>query len=467
MHYIMNVGDAWFAQVPREGNIYVRSGNMHDTATRCTACHPSSFSTEANLVAHRNGYPIRSKSNFQYVIDRLYNSITPLYGDDGLYWQRFIAIPLQAQGKQGGDPARLRAAGLAASRRRPSSGSARSCERAWEIAPRPARRTSSTASSRSTASSASPGATGGSCTSWPGGRAAPTLPGPRPTIATILGERAADRRIETLQDRIHRLYAWWLIDKTSIRQQDQARDRRAARAPERRRRLARGRFRARARAPSTRPGSSPGRCSGSACRATIPALAKALRYLLAQQQDFGGWFQTTTHENFRTPMRETRYAVMALAEAFPRRRVRQHRGWGNRDDGPARLPRTDSLVHTLDDLENLWDVPEPDRPEFAAGDRPTARTSRAAGPRGGGGLPGPAGPGGVGRSPGSAARRSVQDRLASGGLGAAAARQPGHGRRRDQDRRSTIPIPRVAAGPPGSSPISSTAWTSASTWPIV
>ena len=31
-----------------------------------------------------------------------------------------------------------------------------------------------------------------------------------------------------------------------------------------------------------------------------------------------GWFQTTTHENFRTPMRETRYAVMALAEAFPR-----------------------------------------------------------------------------------------------------------------------------------------------------
>ena len=102
MHYIINVGDAWFAQVPREGNIYVRADNLHDTATRCTACHPSSFSTEANLVAHRNGYPIRSKSNFQYVIDRLYNSPTPLYGNDGLYWQRFIAIPLQAQGKQGG-----------------------------------------------------------------------------------------------------------------------------------------------------------------------------------------------------------------------------------------------------------------------------------------------------------------------------------------------------------------------------
>ena len=127
MHYIMNVGDAWFAQVPREGNIYVRADNMHDTATRCTACHPSSFSTEANLAAHRNGYPIRSKSNFQYVIDRLYNSITPLYGDDGLYWQRFIAHPAPGPGEARGDPAGFRARGVAAARPRPSSGSARSC----------------------------------------------------------------------------------------------------------------------------------------------------------------------------------------------------------------------------------------------------------------------------------------------------------------------------------------------------
>jgi hypothetical protein len=34
MHYIINVGDAWFAQIPREGNIFVRADNLHDTATR-------------------------------------------------------------------------------------------------------------------------------------------------------------------------------------------------------------------------------------------------------------------------------------------------------------------------------------------------------------------------------------------------------------------------------------------------
>src|SRR5262249_19592045 len=92
--------------------------------------------------------------------------------------------------------------------------------------------------------------------------------------------------------------------------------------------------------------------------------AKALRFLMSQQQDFGGWIQTTTHENFRTPMRETRYAVMALAEAFPRPGG-PLQGWGNRDDGPARRPRTDTMVQTLDDLENLWDVPEADRAGMA------------------------------------------------------------------------------------------------------
>ena len=222
MHYIMNVGDAWFAQVPREGNIYVRADNLHDTATRCTACHPSVFSTEANLVAHRNGYPIRSKSNFQYVIDRLYNSPTPLYGDDGLYWQRFIAIPLQAQGKQGGI--------LLDFERQVSHQPTKTVERfapflqkAWESRrDMPADEVNGVIPLDSKFGFA-----------WRDWRVLDELARrtgredyakPRQRIAAILGERAADRRIETLQDRIHRLYAWWLIDQARVRQQDQARD---------------------------------------------------------------------------------------------------------------------------------------------------------------------------------------------------------------------------------------------------
>jgi hypothetical protein len=65
-------------------------------------------------------------------------------------------------------------------------------------------------------------------------------------------------------------------------------------------------------------------------------------------------------------MRETRYAVEALAMGFPRKEGPSVKGWANRDEQPARLPRTDSLLHTLDDLDNLWDVPKDRQAEFVS-----------------------------------------------------------------------------------------------------
>jgi HEAT repeat protein len=361
MHYIINVGDAWFAQIPREGNIYVRAANMHDTATRCTACHPSSFSTEANLVGHRNGYAIRSKSNFQYVIDRLYNSIAPLYGKDGLYYQRFISLPLQAQGKQGSilldferevswqptktverfGPFLERAWGSRSDLPPdelngvvPLDSKFGFAWRDWRVLSELARRTGRDDFAKAAA-----------------------------RIAAIVGERAADKRVETLQDRIHRLYAWWLFDKSKFASKIK-RETGALLALQN----ADGGWHELDSGPGASAVYTTGQIAWTLLEVGVPrdhpALAKALRYLLAQQQEFGGWFQTSTHENFRTPMRESRYAVMALAEAYPRCDD-PPQGWGNRDQGPARLPRLDSLVGTLDDLENLWEVSESDRSRFA------------------------------------------------------------------------------------------------------
>ena len=216
------------------------------------------------------------------------------------------------------------------------------------------------------------------------------------TISTILGDRAADRRIETLQDRIHRLYAWWLLRQDGVCRQDQARDRRLIslqRADGGWYELDSGPGRAR----STRPGSSPGRCFASACRATTRRSRRRWRYLLAQQQDFGGWFQTTTHENFRTPMRETRYAVMALAEAFPRP------GGPVARLGKPRLRPGAAAAHRLagehagrsrESLGRARGGPC----SISRGDRRAARRSRAARARGGRGRAGPVGAGRVGRA---------------------------------------------------------------------
>ena len=62
-------------------------------------------------------------------------------------------------------------------------------------------------------------------------------------------------------------------------------------------------------------------------------------------------------------MRETRFAVEALAEGYPQPGA-PLASWGNRDGRPARLPRSDSIVTLLDDLENLWDVPTGERARY-------------------------------------------------------------------------------------------------------
>ena len=128
------------------------------------------------------------------------------------YWQRFIAIPLQAQGKQGGivldfenqvlgrQDARVRAVRAVPPGRlaRPPALPADESPTAW---------------SRSTASSASPGATGGSSTEMTRRTGRVAYAQAADAIADLLDDPATDRQVETLQDRIHRLYAWWLIDK--------------------------------------------------------------------------------------------------------------------------------------------------------------------------------------------------------------------------------------------------------------
>ena len=461
MHYIMNVGDAWFAQVPREGNIYVRAANMHDTATRCTACHPSSFSTEANLVAHRNGYPIRSKSNFQYVIDRLYNSITPLYGDDGLYWQRFIAIPLQAQGKQGGI--------LLDFEREVSGQETKTIERfgpflqrAWESRqdlppdelngvipldskfgfawrdwrvlsragrPDPARRLRQIGGQHR----GDPGRAGGR----PASR---DPPGSDPPAVRLV----ADRQDEACQ-------------------QDQARNRRTACSSKRRRRLARGRLRpgperglhdraacldAAADRPAPRP-SGPGQ--GTA----LPAgPAARLRRLVSDHHA-----RELPHADARDALcrdgagRGVSPAGSARARlGQPRRRpgaLAPHRFAGphpRRSRKPLGRPRarigldSPEPSHRCSITPSRWSERRP-RPASAGWGRPSRPPPWSAGstirPRSSGARP--PGPCGDWVTRGSAWTRS-----------------PRHSRTRTRG---------PAAGPPGSSPISSTAWIPGSTWP--
>lgn len=360
-HYIMNVGDAWVAQVPREGNIYRRVQNMHDTSLRCTACHPSIFSTEAVLTAKKAGYAIEAKSNLRYVVDRIYNGPTPMYGPFNVNWQRYIAIPMQSQGKHGGilidfeknvsgreTPTFLRYAPFLrkawtgmeklhddeANGVVPADSNVGFAVRDWKVLTEAYRRTGE-ASYRDVAES---------------------------VRSLVTGQKCDQKNI---QDKLHRIWGLAIMRRVPEEFGDELK---AAIAEMMSYQNADGGW------PDI---IEPGRASAvyttgqtvwtlvqaGQTLESLPKLNDAIKYILSQQQSFGGWFQTTTHENFRTPMRETRYAVMALAATHPIKDG-PAKGWGNRDGGEGRVPRTDSLLHTLDDLDNLWEVPAGREEEF-------------------------------------------------------------------------------------------------------
>jgi hypothetical protein len=86
-----------------------------------------------------------------------------------------------------------------------------------------------------------------------------------------------------------------------------------------------------------------------------PRVEKGLRYLLGRQQDFGGWLDPLqSFENFRTPLRETQMAVLALSAYYPASdsAVKRERGWGLTSAAIAAAPE-----QALLDAQNVWDKP--------------------------------------------------------------------------------------------------------------
>ena len=48
-----------------------------------------------------------------------------------------------------------------------------------------------------------------------------------------------------------------------------------------------------------------------------PAMRRGILALLGRQQAFGGWFDVNPYEQFRTPFRETQWALIALSSLYP------------------------------------------------------------------------------------------------------------------------------------------------------
>ena len=93
MDYIVRKGDSWHANVPRRGMSALRTANVVQETKLCIACHPTHFSTRAEMIAVENGYPVQARESLRFLVERLMNNPRPLYGHTDASWARMIHAP--------------------------------------------------------------------------------------------------------------------------------------------------------------------------------------------------------------------------------------------------------------------------------------------------------------------------------------------------------------------------------------
>jgi hypothetical protein len=82
---------------------------------------------------------------------------------------------------------------------------------------------------------------------------------------------------------------------------------------------------------------------------------KAVQYLLQRQQPWGGWLDPLqSYENFRTPFRETQFAILALSSLYPG--PGHTKGW----DVPARRGLDADPARLVNELDDIWERPPAD-----------------------------------------------------------------------------------------------------------
>jgi hypothetical protein len=86
---------------------------------------------------------------------------------------------------------------------------------------------------------------------------------------------------------------------------------------------------------------------------------RAIQYLLNRQQQFGGWMDPKqSFENFKTPFRETQFAVLGLSTYYPlsmgQGKTQSHgKGW----DVPEAAALSSEPARLLEQLDQIWDRP--------------------------------------------------------------------------------------------------------------
>ena len=333
--YIMGAGDSWHANTPRRGGILDRVANVHQETSLCVACHPTHFSQRAQLMAVKNGYAIHEKQQLQFLSERFYNNPRPFYGFEkqGAVWARMISAAANVLTRMSALLDMFETAVSGEPRPWYHEGVKRYLDLYYRDR-----------------DGLPPDETNGN---------APLVS--TYEVAWYSWRVSRDERIARLieQDHIRNMVdlcyqTLALADIDRVKHADHIR-----RNAERILSLQRpdGQWAMRFEANQPEAEFQTGHALWALHEAGIPRdnpqVTKAIDYLMKRQQPFGGWMDPLqSYENFRTPFRETQFAVVALSSYFPCDGRR--RGWGS-----TALSLSSNPVKELEDLDSVWDAPAP------------------------------------------------------------------------------------------------------------
>jgi hypothetical protein len=334
--YIMGAGDSWFANTPRRGGTLDRITPVHQETSLCVGCHPSHFSQRAQLYAQANGYPVVQRQQLQFLQERFYNNPRPFYGfeDQGAVWARVISAPANVLSRMS----------LLTSM----------FEEQVSHQPRPAYHQSIAKY----------------LDLYYAGRT--QLPpdetnGNTPLVSTFevawyswktmhdarLPDMMAAAPVKNMNDLDYQTLALADIDKTKYREiiANNAARILSLQRPD-------GQWSMKFEPTESEVEFATGHALWALSAAGIPRdnpqVRKSIDYLMARQQSFGGWMDPLqSFENFRTPFRETQFAIVALSSYFP---VKDGaKGWNS---PPLNNLATEPVV-LLNQLDQVWDMPSP------------------------------------------------------------------------------------------------------------
>jgi Squalene-hopene cyclase C-terminal domain len=334
--YILAAGDSWHANTPRRGGIIDRVSSIHQETSLCVGCHTTHFPQRAQLYAARNGYPVVQRQQLQFLSERFYNNPRPFYGfeQQGAVWARMISAPANVLGRMSHlmdlyeDQVSLE--------HRPSFHQGINEYLKLYYAGREKLPPDETNGNTPLVSAHEVGWYAWTVTKDPG-----------------MGDMISKGEVKNTIDLCYQTLALADIDRLKYKDQ-------IAKNTERILSLQRPDGQWSARFEATQPpvefetGHALWALHEAGIPVTEPHVAKGLAYLLKRQQPFGGWMDPLqSFENFRTPFRETQFAILALSAYYPQ--GGRAKGWNS----PTLDQLSSNPVQLLEQLDNVWDVPAP------------------------------------------------------------------------------------------------------------